>query len=101
MKDMSYISSPLLLLKSENVGLARLLITIYEAGPNEGIATYDLLHKIGSTHHGKTFIKRAEREGLIKRKAGKPTTPGQFAPVYNFITAREIELLKKSLNIAS
>jgi hypothetical protein len=59
-----------------------------------------LLHRLGSTHHGKAFIKQAEREGLIKRKVGEPATPGQFAPVYNLITARGIELLKKSLNVS-
>jgi hypothetical protein len=60
-------SSKLFLLKRGNIGLFRLLVAVNDAGP-KGIATYDLLHKIGSTHHGKAFIKRAEREGLIKRK---------------------------------
>jgi hypothetical protein len=84
------------LLKRGNMGLFRLLIAVNRAGP-KGIATYDLLYKLGSTHHAKAFIKRAEKEGLIKRKVGKPTTPGQFAPVYNFITPLGIELLKRSL----
>jgi hypothetical protein len=60
-------SSKLFLLKRGNIGLFRLLVAVNDAGP-KGIATYDLLHKIGSTHHGKAFIKRAEREGRIKRK---------------------------------
>jgi len=60
---------------------------------------YDLLHKIGSTHHGKAFIQRDEKEGLIKRKVSEPVTPGQFAPVYNFVTSKGIELLKKSMSI--
>jgi DNA-binding MarR family transcriptional regulator len=78
--------------------LFRLLVAVYDARP-KGIATYDLLHKLGSTHHSKAFIKRAEKEGLIKRKAGEPSATGQFAPVYNFITPKGTELLKNSLNI--
>lgn len=81
------------LLKRGNVGLARLLIAVYNAGP-DGIPTYKLLHQLGSTNHAKAFIKRAEKEGLIIRKEGKAEQPGQFPPVYNFITDRGTELLK-------
>jgi hypothetical protein len=81
------------LLKRGNVGLARLLIAVHKAGP-KGITTYKLLEQLGSTHHAQAFIARAEREGLIKRKVGKPPTPGQFAPVYNFITPKGTALLK-------
>lgn len=49
----------------------------------KGIATYDLLHKIGSKHLGKAFIKRAEKEDVIKRKVGNQLHPGQFALVYD------------------
>jgi hypothetical protein len=61
-----------------------------------------LLHKLGSTHHAKAFISRELKErGLIKRKVGEAATSGQFAPVYNFITARGTELLKKFEHVTS
>jgi hypothetical protein len=46
------------------------LAAVNDAGP-KGIATYDLLHKLGSTHHAKAFIERAEKEGLDKMKSRK------------------------------
>ena len=49
------------MLKRGNIGLARLLVTVYNAGP-QGISTYSLLRQLGSTHHGQAFLKRAERE---------------------------------------
>ena len=51
------------LFKRGNVGLARLLLVVHDAGP--GIATYKMLYRPGSTNHAKAFIKRAKDEGLI------------------------------------
>lgn len=79
------------LFKRGNVGLARLLIAVSNSGPS-GVATYKLLHQLGSTHHAKAFIKRAEKEGYIKRVEGESTS-GQFKPVYNLITPKGRELL--------
>ena len=81
------------LLKRGNIGLLRLLIAVNAAGP-KGIATYKLLHQLGSTHHAKTFIARAEREGLIERPYGEPVRPGQFRPRYNVITEHGKQLLQ-------
>jgi hypothetical protein len=75
-----------------NIGLARLLIAVYDAG-DEGIATYKLLHQLGSTNHAKAFIKRAEKEGLIERRKGEPPAPGKFRPIHNIITAKGKQLL--------
>lgn len=76
-----------------NVGLARLLLAVNDEGP-DGIATYKLLYQLGSTHHGKSFIKRAEKEGYIKRVKGEEPGPGQFKPVYNVITDKGRQLLQ-------
>jgi hypothetical protein len=81
------------LLKRGNIGLLRLLIAVNSAGP-DGIATYDLLHQLGSTHHAKAFIARAEQEGLIGRPYGEPAGPGQFRPRYNIIIKRGKQLLQ-------
>jgi hypothetical protein len=78
-----------------NVGLARCLIAVYEAGP-EGISTYKLLQQLGSTNHAQAFIKRAVREGLIERIEGE-SEHGHFKPVYNRITEKGKQLLKMSL----
>jgi len=84
------------LFKRGNMGLLRLLIAVNSAPAPEGIATYHLLHQLGSTHHGKTFIARAEREGLIERITGE-SEHGQFPPVYNKITKKGKALLKQLL----
>lgn len=84
------------MLKRGNIGLTRFLIALNNAG-EDGISTVRLLKKLGSIHHGQTFIKRAEREGLIKRKRGEPPGPGQFAPMYNIITQRGKDLLQNNL----
>ena len=76
-----------------NVGLTRLLIAVSQAGPN-GIATYKLLHKLGSTNHGKAFIARAERQGYIKRVEGESPGPGQFKPINNVLTDKGRQLLQ-------
>lgn len=81
------------LFKRGNIGLTRLLFVCSNSSPN-GIATYELLHKLGSTHHAKAFIKRAESEGYIKRVEGQEPGPGQFKPVYNILTDKGRELLK-------
>ena len=52
------------LFKRGNVGLARLLLVVHHAGP-DGIGTYKMLYRPGSTNHAKAFIKRAKDEGLI------------------------------------
>jgi hypothetical protein len=52
------------LFKRGNVGLARLLLVVHDAGP-DGIATYKMLYRPGSTNHAKAFIKRAKDECLI------------------------------------
>lgn len=75
------------------MGLLRLLIAVHNAGPI-GISTYKLLNQLGSTHHAKAFIARAEREGLIERPYGEPAGPGQFRPRYNIITERGKQLLQ-------
>jgi hypothetical protein len=82
--------------KRGDMGLLRLLIAVNAAGP-EGIATYKLLHQLGSTHHAKTFVARAQREGLIERKEGEPPAPGQFAPVINIITDKGRKLLRSQI----
>jgi hypothetical protein len=91
-----YVHSTGDLFKRGNVGLARLLIAVYNAGPG-GISTYRLLHELGSTHHAKSFISRAVKEGLIKREKGEPPGPGQFQPVYNVITPAGVALLQRNL----
>jgi len=60
-------SSSSFLLKRGNVGLARLLLAVYDAGP-DGISTRKLLQQLGSTHHAQAFIKRAEKMGYIRRE---------------------------------
>jgi hypothetical protein len=84
------------LFKRGNVGLARLLLAVYDAGP-EGISTYKLLHQLGSTHHAKAFIARAERAGYIKREEAAEPGPGQFPPVINTITNKGKKLLLSQL----
>ncbi len=86
-------SSKRFLLQRGNMGLLRLLIAVNAVGP-KGIATYKLLEQLGSTHHAKAFITRAEREGLIERVKGEPPAPGQFPPIYNIITDRGKQLLQ-------
>jgi hypothetical protein len=80
------------LFKRGNIGLARLLIVVKDAGP-EGITTFRLLKALGSVGRAQGYIKRAEREGLIKRVEGA-AEHGHFPPVYNIITNRGIDLLK-------
>jgi hypothetical protein len=84
------------LLRRGNVGLARVLVAVYDAGPH-GIATYKLLHQLGSTNHAKAFIKRAEKEGLIERRKGEPPAPGKFRLIHNIITAKGKQLLRSQL----
>jgi hypothetical protein len=84
------------LLKRGNIGLLRLLIAVNVAGP-EGVATNKLLHQLGSTHHAKAFIARAELEGLIERKVGEAPALGQFRPKYNTITDKGKQLLQSQL----
>jgi hypothetical protein len=72
------------------------VIAVNQAGP-DGIATYKLLHQLGSTHHAKAFITRAEREGLIEREKGESPGPGQFAPVINIITDKGRRVLEGQL----
>jgi hypothetical protein len=79
-----------------NVGLARCLLAIYDAGP-EGISTYKLLHELGSTNHGQAFIRRAAKEGLIERIKGERSEHGHFPPVLNRITEKARQLLKASM----
>jgi DNA-binding MarR family transcriptional regulator len=79
------------LLKRGNVGLARLLLAVYEAGP-EGISTVQLLRQLGSTHNAQAFIKRAEREGLIERRKEGKSENGYFSRVYNILTERGRDL---------
>jgi DNA-binding MarR family transcriptional regulator len=78
------------------MGLLRLLIAVNQAGP-QGIATYKLLHQLGSTHHAKAFIVRAEEEGLIERIPGESERRGRFAPVINKITPRGKLLLHRQI----
>jgi hypothetical protein len=85
-----------LLLKRGNLGLLRLLIAVNQSG-SQGIPTYKLLHLLGSTHHAKAFIARAEREGLIQRREGEPPGPGQFAPKINIITTKGRQFLQSQL----
>ena len=83
--------------KRGDMGLLRLLIAVNQAGP-QGIATYKLLHQLGSTHHAKAFIVRAEEEGLIERIPGESERRrGRFAPVYNRITPRGRLLLHRQV----
>ena len=49
----------------------------------------------------KPSLRELKKSGLIKRKVGEAATSGQFAPVYNFITARGTELLKKFEHVTS
>ena len=85
------------LLKRGNMGLLRLLIAVHDAGP-KGISTYKLLNQLGSTHHAKAFIARAEREGLIERPYGEPASPGHFRPRYNILTEKAKKLLLSQLS---
>jgi hypothetical protein len=80
-----------------NIGLARLLFALYHAG-EEGITTNKLLQQLGSTNHAQAFIKRAEKEGLIKRILEDPPIPDEFPrPRYNIITERGKQLLRSQL----
>jgi DNA-binding MarR family transcriptional regulator len=83
------------LLKRGNLGLFRLLIAVNQAGP-EGIATYKLLHQLGSTNHAKAFIARAVKEGLIEREVGQ-SEHGHFKPVFNRITDKGRQVLQSQL----
>jgi DNA-binding MarR family transcriptional regulator len=83
------------LFRRGNLGLLRLLIAVNAAGP-DGIATYKLLHQLGSTHHAKAFIARAEKEGLIIRETGE-SEHGQFPPVYNKLTEKGRRLLQSQM----
>jgi hypothetical protein len=80
------------LLKRGNVGLIRLLIAVNESG-SDGISTFKLLQKLGSTNHAQAFIKRAAEQGYISRNTGKAAKRGQFVPVYNTITPKGQDLI--------
>jgi DNA-binding MarR family transcriptional regulator len=83
------------LLKRGNVGLARLLLAVYDAGP-DGISTRKLLQQLGSTHHAQAFIKRAEKMGYIRREERDPESGTGFRPVYNILTEKGRKLLAGS-----
>jgi hypothetical protein len=89
-------SSLYLLLQPGNVGLARLLVAIRQAGP-EGITTNRLIDDVlHSTNHGQAILHKAHRLGLIDRQKGEAPGPGQFPPVYNKITDKGRQLLEQA-----
>jgi hypothetical protein len=94
MRDKSYIPS---LLQPGNVGLFRLLLAVYQAGP-DGITTLKLLQQLNSITHGQAFLKRAEREKLIERKR-VPKPAGQKGNHFtvNRITDKGKQLLRSQL----
>jgi hypothetical protein len=82
------------LLKPGNVGLARLLFALAKAGP-DGLPTRKLLEALHSTNHGQDAIKRAEKEGYIKRiRDVKPVGSGNHL-VVNKLTSKGHQLLDK------
>jgi hypothetical protein len=89
-------SSHKLLFRRGNITLARLLLTVSDAG-SAGISTMNLFRQLGTTGYGQTTLRRAVKEGLIKRKEGDPPGPGQFPPVFNTITEKGHRLLQKQL----
>ena len=65
---------------------------------DEGIRTNKLLQRLGSTNHAQAFIKRAEKEGLIKRIPEEPPRKDEFPPPrYNIITDKGRQLLQSRL----
>ena len=87
-------SSLYLLLQPGNVGLARLLVAIRQAGP-EGITTNRLIDDVlHSTNHDQATLHRAHRLGLLERQKGEAPGPGQFRPVFNYITVKGERVLK-------
>ena len=85
------------LFQPRNIGLARLLFALYHAC-EEGITTNKLLQQLGSTNYAQSFIKRAEKEGLIKCIPEDPPAPDEFPrPRYNIITERGKQLLRSQL----
>lgn len=84
-------SSKVDLFKHGNTGLAHLLLIVQAAG-KEGIFTNDLLDEFGSVDYGQTLIRRAQRQGYIKRVTGE-SEHGNFSPVYNIITKKGKQLL--------
>jgi hypothetical protein len=78
---------------------ADMLVAIDKASAdgNGGIATFELLRQLGSTHHAKAFIKRAEREGLIQRIQGS-SEHGHFRPIFNRLTPKGRRLLQSQFN---
>jgi hypothetical protein len=71
---------------------------IINAASPEGITTRKLLDEIGS-HAANTqrVIYKADKLGLIKRKAGEEPGPGQFSPICNAFTDKGPQLLQNHL----
>jgi hypothetical protein len=86
-------SSKASLFKRGNAGLAHLLLIVYRAG-EDGISTVKLLEELGSIDYGQTLVRRAKKQGYIKRIIGE-SEHGHFAPVYNIITPKGKRLLEQ------
>lgn len=87
---------PQTLFKRGNYSLLRLLVIVNAAGP-QGIPTLKLLDEIGSrASFTQNVIKKAEKQGLIKREEDAPPGPGQFAPMINSLTEKGKEFLQQN-----
>lgn len=84
------------LFRRGNLTLARLLLLVNDAGL-DGITTMNLFRELGTTGYGQITLQRAKSEGLIERKEGEPSGPGQFPPVFNVITQKGRQLLQEQL----
>ncbi len=87
-------------LKCGNLTLIHLLLTVEDAGP-EGISTMQLFKELGTTGYGQITLRRAVKEGYVKRIQGEEPGPGQFPTVFNVITQKGRELLQNQLSQAT
>ncbi len=69
---------------ANNKALSKVLVILLEQGP---LPTRKLLSEYGSTGHGQTLIKQAERQGFITRKEREPEGRGNRL-VVNALTAK-------------
>jgi hypothetical protein len=75
-----------------NKGLITVLKAVQMAG-DEGIPTRRLLNKIKMIGYGETLVKRAERQGYIRREEREPDSGRGFHPLYNILTSKGQKLL--------
>ena len=89
------------LFKRGNYSMLRLLMIISAAGA-DGIPTRKLLDEIGShATYTQKIIYKAQKLGLIKRKLGEETGPGQFRPISNVLTDKGRQLLQSQFLLSA